>query len=151
VELVLRTSMGIRAHPRLTKRETSLGHHGTQSRGCAGQTVRPSPHSISQTSAGKLLITSSSSQSGSREAIPSEPPVAHSRKSVSEGGGEGWLPSSGWTRASKLALRDMRQTHGLIVAAAREHGPSDTRQLVGERDRHEVAVHAFQCPVDPRS
>jgi hypothetical protein len=27
-----------------------MGHHGTQSRGCAGQTVRPSLHSISQTS-----------------------------------------------------------------------------------------------------
>ncbi len=30
-------------------------HHGTQSVGCAGQTVRPSLHSISQTSAGKLF------------------------------------------------------------------------------------------------
>ena len=50
--------MGIRAHPRLTSRETSLGHHGTQSHGCAGQTVRPSLHSISQALAGKLLILS---------------------------------------------------------------------------------------------
>jgi hypothetical protein len=50
--------MGIRAHPRLTNGKTSLGHHGTQSHGCAGQTVRPSLHSISQTSAGKLLILS---------------------------------------------------------------------------------------------
>ena len=32
-----------------------MGHLGTQSRGCAGQTVRPSLHSISQTSAGKLF------------------------------------------------------------------------------------------------
>src|SRR5438876_10979050 len=48
--------MGIRAHPRLTKRKTSKGHHGTQSLGCAGQTVRPSLHSISQISAGKLSI-----------------------------------------------------------------------------------------------
>jgi hypothetical protein len=32
--------------------KTSWGHHGTQSLGCAGQTVRPSLHSISQTSAG---------------------------------------------------------------------------------------------------
>jgi hypothetical protein len=45
--------MGIRAHPRLTKRKTSKGHLGTQSLGCAGQTVRPSLHSISQTSAWK--------------------------------------------------------------------------------------------------
>ena len=49
---------GFRAHPRLTSGKTSKGHYGTQSRGCAGQTVRPSLHSISQTSAGKLLILS---------------------------------------------------------------------------------------------
>src|SRR5215468_5455313 len=48
--------MGIRAHPRLTSGKTSKGHHGTQSLGCAGQTVRPSLHSISQASAGKLSI-----------------------------------------------------------------------------------------------
>jgi hypothetical protein len=41
---------------RLTSGETSLGHYGTQSHGCAGQTVRPSLHSISQTSVGKLSI-----------------------------------------------------------------------------------------------
>ena len=41
---------------RLTSGKTSKGHFGTQSRGCAGQTVRPSLHSISQTSAGKLSI-----------------------------------------------------------------------------------------------
>ena len=33
-----------------------MGRVGTQSRGCAGQTVRPSLHSISQTSVGKLLM-----------------------------------------------------------------------------------------------
>jgi hypothetical protein len=55
---MLRARMGIRAHPTLTKRKTSkLSHNGTQSCGCAGQTVRPSPHSISQTSAGKLVDT----------------------------------------------------------------------------------------------
>ena len=53
---MLRARMGIRAHPTLTNGKTSKkGHNGTQSRGCAGQTVRPSPHSISQTSVGKLL------------------------------------------------------------------------------------------------
>src|SRR5437899_563495 len=56
VEHLLRAIMGIRAHPRLTSGKTSLGHHGTQSLGCAGQTVCPSLHSISQTSVGKLLI-----------------------------------------------------------------------------------------------
>src|SRR5262249_23171039 len=53
---LLRAIMGIRAHPRLTSGKTSKGHFGTESLGCAGQTVRPSFHSISQTSAGKLLI-----------------------------------------------------------------------------------------------
>ena len=50
---MLRARMGIRAHPTLTSGKTSKGHYGTQSCGCAGQTVRPSPHSISQTSVGK--------------------------------------------------------------------------------------------------
>ena len=53
--MLLRASMGIRAHPRLTSGKASMDHYGTQSRGCAGQTVRPSLHSISQTSVGKLL------------------------------------------------------------------------------------------------
>jgi hypothetical protein len=62
---------------RLTSRKTSLGHHGTQSLGCAGQTVRPSLHSISQTSVGKLSVfnyAGSFSDGRSGEAIPSEPP-----------------------------------------------------------------------------
>jgi hypothetical protein len=45
VEPQLRANMGIRAHPGLTSGTTSVGHHGTQSWGCAGQTVRPSPPS----------------------------------------------------------------------------------------------------------
>jgi hypothetical protein len=52
---MLRARMGIRAHPTLTKSKASKGQTGTQSRGCAGQSVRPSPHAISQTSVGKLL------------------------------------------------------------------------------------------------
>jgi hypothetical protein len=52
---MLRARMGIRAHPRLIKRKAWKGQSGTQFGGCAGQTVRPSPHSISQTSVGKLL------------------------------------------------------------------------------------------------
>src|SRR5215475_5476944 len=67
---------------RLTTGKTSVGHFGTQSRGCAGQTVRPSLHSISQTSVGKrsiLMYSVSVFRSilmlqGSGEAIPSEPP-----------------------------------------------------------------------------
>jgi hypothetical protein len=50
--------MGIRAHPRLATGKTSKGHYGTQSLGCAGQTVRPSLHFVSQTLAGKLLVLS---------------------------------------------------------------------------------------------
>ena len=82
MEQLLRASMGIRAHPRLTNGKTSKGHYGTQSRGYAGQTVRPSLHSISQTSVGKrsiLMYSVSVLRSilmleGSGEAIPSEPP-----------------------------------------------------------------------------
>jgi hypothetical protein len=54
----VQANMGIRAHPRLTSGKTSLGHHGTKYHGCAGQSVRPSLHSISQALAGKLLILS---------------------------------------------------------------------------------------------
>src|SRR5262245_32349840 len=49
VEHLLLAIMGIRAHPGLATGQTSKGHYGTQSLGCAGQTVRPSFHSISQT------------------------------------------------------------------------------------------------------
>jgi integrase len=38
------------------RRKDLKGQNGTQSLGCAGQTVHPSLHSISQTSAGKLSI-----------------------------------------------------------------------------------------------
>jgi hypothetical protein len=38
--ILLRAIMGIRAHPRLATGKTSKGQIGTQSRGCAGQTVR---------------------------------------------------------------------------------------------------------------
>src|ERR671935_3074628 len=50
---------GHHGYPRASEtryRQDLEGHFGTQSLGCAGQTVRPSLHSISQTSAGKLLI-----------------------------------------------------------------------------------------------
>ena len=53
--MLLRASMGIRAHPRLTSGKASVDHYGTQSRGCAGQTVRPSLHSISQALAGEAV------------------------------------------------------------------------------------------------
>src|SRR4029077_15318715 len=80
--MLLRASMGIRAHPRLTSGKASVDHYGTQSRGCAGQTVRPSLHSISQTSVGKLsmlmysvsVLRSMLMLEGSGEAFPSEPP-----------------------------------------------------------------------------
>ena len=98
---MLRARMGIRAHPTLTNGKTSKGQSGTQSLGCAGQTVRPSPHSISQTSVGKLLnrsifdLSLSFIHRGSGEAIPSEPTVArlpNPRGLASEGGGEGGRP-----------------------------------------------------------
>ena len=79
---MLRARMDIRAHPTLTTlNDLEGGQSGTQSRGCAGQTVRPSPHSISQTSVGKLRLNRSTfdlsvvfSHRGSGEAISSEPP-----------------------------------------------------------------------------
>jgi hypothetical protein len=51
----LQADVDIRAHPRLTSGKTSFGDHGTQSHGCARQTVRPSLHSISQALAGEAV------------------------------------------------------------------------------------------------
>ena len=99
VEHLLRAIMGIRAHPRLTNGKTSLGHHGTQSLGCAGQTVRPSLHSISQTSVGKLSILNYSVSvlmfdvSRITCSHPLGATVARSPHEASDGGGEGWRAS----------------------------------------------------------
>src|SRR5271166_1370951 len=49
--------------------KTSLGHLGTQSRGCAGQTVRPSLNSISQTSAGTPLPIAATTQKWQRNRL----------------------------------------------------------------------------------
>jgi hypothetical protein len=65
------------AHPRLAKRQTSFGHHGIQSRGCAGQTfvhlliASRRPRRESQCS---HFTSSAPRLAGSREAVPSEPP-----------------------------------------------------------------------------
>jgi hypothetical protein len=96
---------------RLTSGKTSKGHFGTQSRGCAGQTVRPSHHSISQISVGKLSILMCSVSvfrsilmlEGSGEAIPSEPPSLARpmwRATVAERGGGHPLggPEQGFVR-----------------------------------------------------
>src|SRR5262245_18646747 len=58
VEHLLLAIMGIRAHPGLATGQTSKGHYGTQSLGCAGQTVRPSFHSISQTRRERVILVS---------------------------------------------------------------------------------------------
>jgi hypothetical protein len=58
VERLLRAIMGIRARPGLTTAKASKGQGAIQSVGRAGQTVRPSFHFLSQTSAGKLSILS---------------------------------------------------------------------------------------------
>src|ERR1700741_3453070 len=44
---------------RLTTGEASKDHFGTQSHGCAGQTVRPSLHSISQTRRERYVVIQS--------------------------------------------------------------------------------------------
>jgi len=56
VEQSLRAIIGIRAQPDWFTAKASEGRGAIQSRGRAGQTVRPSFHSLSQTSAGKLSI-----------------------------------------------------------------------------------------------
>src|SRR5215831_13705709 len=38
----------------------------------------------------------------------------------------------------------------LISVAARQNGPGDTGEFVGECDRQHVAVEPFRCPGDPR-
>jgi hypothetical protein len=98
---MLRARMGIRAHPTLINGKAWKGQSGTQSYGCAGQSVRPSPHSISQTSVGKLLNRSifdpfkfawSSKVMGSHSLGAILARLPNPRGFASEGGGEGGRP-----------------------------------------------------------
>ena len=142
----VRANMGIRAHPRLTNGKTSKGHIGTQSRGCAGQTVRPSLHSISQTSVGKLLNRPTVRfhflySLGSREAIPSEPPSLARpmrRAMVAEGGGG--YPLGGPERA--FVTRHLQQSSAgrpdLAIASMLRCSRFDACSIQGHRPRFAV-------------
>jgi hypothetical protein len=147
---VLRAIMGIRAHPRLTRRKTSKGQIGTQSLGCAGQTVRPSLHSISQTSAGKLsilnLLSTLSEVRHQRDHVKPSP-RSHRRSLTPRG-----------ERATGTPLLDLSELLSggicgdhpwLIGATARENRPGDAGKLVGERNRQHVAVEPLRCLLDP--
>ena len=120
---------------RLTKREASKGQIGTQSHGCAGQTVRPSLHSISQALAGeavdpKLLGL----MFDVREITWSHPLGATFARSPNEAsdGGEG---------GAGVPLVDLSEplSHGicsnprLVGLTSRENRPSDAGEFVGER------------------
>src|SRR6476620_4396929 len=145
--------MGIRAHPRLTNGKTSKGHIGTQSRGCAGQTVRPSLHSISQTSVGKLLNRPTVRfyflhSWGSREAIPSEPP------SLACPIRQDWRAtvraSIPLVNLSKPISSGIGCDPRLVVATSGKHSPGDAGELVGERDRQQIAMgEALGSSFDP--
>ena len=151
---MLRARMGIRAHPTLTTLKASSGQIGTQSLGCAGQTVRPSLHSISQTSAGKLsilnLLSLLSEVRHQRDHVKPSP-RSHRRSLIPRG--ERW-----WRRGvagiplvdlSEPLSREICSDPGLIAATARENRPGDAGELVGERDRQHVAVESLRCPLDP--
>jgi hypothetical protein len=146
--------MGIRAHPGLTNGKTSKGHLGTQSHGCAGQTVRPSLHSISQTSAGKLsilnLVSLLSDVRHQRDHV--KPSPRSHRRSLAPGGERWWrrgVAGIPLVDLSEPLSRDICSDPGLITATARENRPGDAGELVGERDRQHVAVESLRCPLDP--
>ena len=117
---------------RLTSGKTSKGHYGTQSRGCAGQTVRPSLHSISQTSVGKLSISMCSVS-------------VFSSILMSEGLGEA-IPLVDLSTPLSRIGGDPRP----IAVTARENRPGDARKLIGERDCQHVAVKPLHAS-RPRS
>jgi hypothetical protein len=152
---VLPAIMGIRAHPGLTNGKTSKGQVGTQSLGCAGQTVCPSLHSISQTSAGKLsilnLVSLLSDVRHQRDHVKPSP-RSHRRSLTPRG--ERW-----WRRGvAGIPLVDLSELlsggicgdhSGLIGATAGENRPGDAGKLVGERDRQHVAMEPLRCRLDP--
>src|SRR6266567_559633 len=115
---------------RLTNGKASKGQIGTQSPGCAGQTVRPSLHSTSQTSAGKLSVLSYS--------------VSVLMFDVR---GVAGIPL---VDPSELLSRGISGGPRLIGTAAGENGPGDAGELVGECDRQHVAVEPLRCLLDPR-
>src|SRR5215475_9627180 len=90
---------------------------------------------------------------------------------VSDGGGEGWRPSLWSHRRSLTQHGERRWRRGmaaiplvnpselssgmgghprLVGMAAGENRPGDTRELIGERDRQQVAMQAPGCLLDPR-
>src|SRR5215813_5330687 len=155
--LMLRARMGIRAHPTLTKRKTSkVSHIGPQSCGCAGQTVRPSPHSISQTSVGKLLKGSIFDLSLSFIGSQVKPFPRSHRRSLAQSkiGERGWRrgrASIPLVNLSERMLCGIRCDPRFVVATTRKHGPGDAGELVGERDRQQIAVReALRSLLDPR-
>src|SRR5215813_6259351 len=149
-----RARMGIRAQ----LLDLEGGHHGTQSCGCAGQTVRPSPHSISQTSVGKLgeldgYLTFHFALFIGSQVKPF--PRSHRRSlAQSKIGERGWRrgrASISLVNLSERILYGIGRDPWFVVAAAGEHGPGDARELVGERDSQEIAMReAFGSLVDPR-
>ena len=50
---------------------------------------------------------------------------------------------------SERSRRGIGSDPRLISVAARQNGPGDTGELVGECDRKHVAVEPFRCPHDP--
>src|SRR5215471_15080108 len=156
--LMLRARMGIRAHPTLTKRKTwKVSHIGTQSCGCAGQTVRPSPHSISQTSVGKLgeldgYLTFHFPLFIGSQVKPF--PRSHRRSlAQSKIGERGWRrgrASIPLVNLSKRILCGIGRDPRFVVATTRKHSPGDAGELVGERDRQQIAVReALRSLLDP--
>ena len=148
---MLRARMGIRAHPTLTNGSTLKGHHGTQSCGCAGQTVRPSPHSISQTSVGKLLKRSIFDLLGGQvKPFPRSNPRSLAQSKIGERGWRRGSASIPLVNLSERILCSIGRDPRFVVATAREHGPGDTGELVGERNRQQIAMRqALGSLLDP--
>ena len=146
--LMLRARMGIRAHPTDYLERPRRGQSGTQPRGCAGQTVRPSPHSISQTWVGKLLLNRSTltfqlSLVIGGQVKPS--PRSHPRSLAQSNriGERRWRrgrASISLVNLSERVLCGIGRDPWLVVATAGKYGPGDTCELIGERDRQQITM-----------
>src|SRR3984893_7170184 len=117
VEHLLRAIMGIRAHPRLTSGKTSLGQHGTQSHGCAGQTVRPSLHSISQAGHRTRPFGLATALRSASRLVRGQPSLRHRKRLGQEEGISRVLPEYRYETSGVRGIDSASRPHHPFVLA----------------------------------
>src|SRR5262245_65419155 len=146
--------MGIRAHPRLTSGKTSKAIMAPSLLVAPG---RPFVHLFIPSRRPRRVSCRYSSYSVSvlmlRQSGHVKPSPRSHRRSLAPGGERGWrrgMAGIPLVNLSEPGSRDIGDDPRLIGAAARENRPNDAGELVGERDRQQVAVQPPRCLLDPR-